>query len=230
MNMKICKLPVTMLLIFAMILTTACESNNSDDIRDVEINVAIPYLPDGVEFDGITLKFEGEGETVGIDVEIERAGWYVLLPTLDSWLTFNRHGSRVYLTATGNISGMPRVSRVDFAYGETVKRIAVEQDYLRLISFPRGDEVIVSAGQASISFAIRTNVAQENLTVSVTEPENVYWINPISVTNNAVIFGIAHNPSPIDARQATITVSGEGTSASFSVIQRPMSVADIPEE
>jgi len=239
--MKICKLSVAVLLVLATILTTGCDKNTSKGGDTTELNFVVADLPDKVDFDGTTLRFEGAGDTVSITIELGKNGvsiepntagrlYYVLIPTNDSWLTFVRDGSKVHLTAAENRSGMPRVSKVRFAYEETVKQIDVLQNYLRLISFPEGEELVVSAIRADVAFAMITNIAQENLTVSVTEPENAYWINPIAVSNNQVTFTVAHNLSPIDARQATITVSGEGTSASFVVRQKAMSVTDIPVE
>ncbi|MCL2416500.1 MAG: hypothetical protein FWD02_01005 [Bacteroidales bacterium] len=220
--MKICKFPVALLLIFAMVLTTACESSDSDT-RGVELNVAIPVLPDGVEFDGTTLKFEGSGNTVGIDVELQARGrWYALVPTLDDWVTFEHVGNKVLLRVAGNYSGVSRTSRIDFAYQETVKRIYIQQNYVRFISFPAGDTLIIGAGRANTTFPMRTTVAQENLSISVTGPENVYWINPIMVNRNEVTFSTAPNPSLIDSRFATITISGEGASASFELVQKPI--------
>jgi len=228
--MKICKLPIAMLLTFAMVLTTACESSDSDT-GTVELNIVISDLPEDVEFDGTTLKFEGSGSVVGIDVELQATGrWYVLIPTNDDWLYFERLGNNVHLIAAANYSGIPRISRVDFAYRTTVKRILVEQDYLRLISFPMGDTLFVGASHANVAFPIRTTVAQENLSVKVTDPESAYWINPIAVNSREVVFTISYNTSPIDARRATITVSGEEVSASFDVVQKPISISDIPEE
>jgi hypothetical protein len=226
--MKIIKSPIAILLVFAIITIVGCE-READKIS-AEFNVTITDLPNNVEFDGAILRFEGEGETVGFDVELSTVGrLYVLLPTNDPWLTFVRQGNHVLLTAAENRSGIPRSSNIRFAFEEIIKRIEVYQDYLRLISFPEGYELTVNANQANVTFAMSTNIAQANLTAKVTEPENAYWINPIAVTNNAVTFTVARNSSPIDARQATITVTGEGVSNSFVVKQKPMSVTDIPE-
>ena len=227
--MKICKFLIATLLIFAITLTTGCEGEDTTTSA-VELNVSVTDLPEEVTYDGTTLRFEGGGQTVGFSVDFEGTGaWFVLLPTNDNWLTFVRVGTHVRVTVARNYSGMSRSSRVNFAYGDKVKHIEIVQDYLRLITFPEGDELNVSANRADVTFAIRTNVSQENLSVKVTEPENAYWINPIVVNSDKVSLTVARNPSPIDARWAIVTVFGEGTSSSFMVIQEPMSVTDLLE-
>jgi len=178
-----------------------------------------------VTFDGNTLSFGCERQTISIDVTTEANGgkWNAYCPSNDVWCSFSLRGGKMILTVALNNTSVIRSTWIEFVLGENKQRINVEQDYQRVLFFPRGNSITAAAAPHKETIPLVTNIAAANLSASVTAPAGCDWVTGLAVTPTALTFNILRNLSFTETRPVTITVSGEGLSASIVVTQKALS-------
>ena len=175
-------------------------------------------------FDGNTLNFGPELQTIAINIDTEtHAGkWNAICPIEDLWCSFSNRGNQLMVTVTLNNTGAVRSTWIEFSIGDNVQRINVNQDYLRLLSFST-DAITVAASRHDEYIPLLTNIAPEKLSASITNPVGCDWISGISVSSIGLSFTIQRNGSLTDMRSATITVTGDGETASLVITQNVIS-------
>ncbi len=187
-----------------------------------EINEDFTITSEDVQFDGNTLSFKGERKTLLLDVATEEAAgkWEAYSPTDDRWIYLYQQDGSLAVTVEGNNTDAPRSSWIEIALGSNSRRIVVEQDYIRILNFLTDDLVQERASQHVVTLPIETNILTENLSVAVTSPADCDWITNLAVNADAsaVTFTILQNPDE-DSRPATISLSGEGRTATLTVVQ-----------
>ncbi len=207
----------------ATLLLAAALTDCKDDEGDFNDTFAISS--DAVQFDGNTLAFGPDRLTVVIEGATETATgkWNAICPTEDVWCSFSRRGGELAVTVSLNDTNEPRSTWIEFSLGDNTRRIAVNQEYLRTLSFPGGNTATEGANAHAVSIPLQTNVAAANLSASVTDPASCDWITNLAVSATAVTFNLLRNPSASSTRPATITVQGEGKTASVRVTQNALS-------
>lgn len=207
----------------AMLLMVIAFTGCRED--DPEFNENFTISSPEVSFSGNTLTFGGERRTVVLDIatEASEGKWKAHCPTDDIWCSFMPDGGTLILTVAENNTHVIRESWIEFVLGNNKKRIIVVQDYLRVLTIPGSSSVTVGATPHREIIPLVTNIAPNQLSASVTNPPNCDWISELVASTTALTFQIARNPSFDNTRDATITVSGEGQTASIVIRQNALS-------
>ena len=187
--------------------------------EDLSFNDTFTLSSDAVEFDGNTLTFDPERQTVAIDITTESASgkWNAICPIEDLWCSIVRSGNKLMVTASLNNTGKIRSTWIEFSLDDNVKRIDVNQDYLRILSLP-SSSVTIGAARHGEMISLTTNIALNKLTASL-NPTNCDWIDNIVITATELTFNVLRNPSSSDTRTATITITGDGASVSLVAVR-----------
>ena len=178
-----------------------------------------------VAFNGNTLTFEAERQTITIDVTTESndGKWNAFCPSDDVWCSFSLRGGQMILTVALNNTNAIRSTWIEFSLGDNRQRIDVVQNYQRVLTFPGGNSTVVGASRHNETISLTTNIASTNLSASVTLPADCDWISDLVISTTALTFEISRNPSYTDTRSATISVTGDGKTTLLVVTQNALS-------
>ena len=209
--MSIRIIPIVALLMAAAI--TGCKEEDTSFSSDFSLS------SEDVVFDGNNLSLGCQHQTIAIKMEMETVEkWNAICALEDLWCSVERSGNKLLVTVTQNNIGEIRSTWIEFSIGDNIQRINVNQDYLRILSFA-DIGITVGAARHDEYLSLTTNIAIEMLSARISEPANCDWITGIAVNTTALTFHILRNPSTSETRTATITVTGDGASASIVVTQ-----------
>ncbi len=184
---------------------------------------------ESAQFDGNTLSFGAEKQAATVEVTSESGSgkWKIRASLEDVWCTFSTKGGVLMVAVEQNNTDELRTSWVDVEMDGSTQRIAIRQEYLRRLSFvTREPEEILAAEAMDISLPLSTNIASENLSVSVS-PADCDWITNLQVSAAAVTFTTLANETAF-GRPATLTVEGDGLIASLDLLQFQSAEAGYP--
>lgn len=159
-----------------------------------------------------------QNATIEISTKTSTNKWTAICPTNDLWLTYSIKSSTLSITVDNNESNDSRSSYVTVILGDNHKKIAIRQDYNRVLKFS-SDTISLGASKGNYIIPFTTNIDNSNLSVSHTSD----WISNASVSDNQLILSISRNSSISDVRKCSVTVEGDGLSVTLLIIQNPMS-------
>ena len=157
-----------------------------------------------------------------ISAEITGTDPVVASPTADSWITPYINEGKLYVRVEMNEGDAERTSHVDLIAAGTKARLSIRQDFIRTLSFVSTNNN-VDASDGTYRIPVATNIAPEDITVTVTEGD---WITSASVVDGFVVIQAEANPSGTDERvarikiDATITDDKTGNTTEYSTVTR----------
>ena len=203
-----------------MFLTVVIINGCKDESEQSGSNITLSS--DSSQFDGHTISFSPEFETVVINVSAD-GEWVAISPSIDEWCSFSQQKGKLIVTVMENSTDFRRSSHIDFLIGGSKRRIEVLQDCERVLIFAAGTITAVGPAGATMSLPVQTNIAAELLSVTVIDPPDCDWISTPVFVNGAVSFTISENPSATAAREVTIQLSGEDKTTTITLVQKALS-------
>jgi uncharacterized protein (TIGR02145 family) len=176
-----------------------------------------------ISSDKLTLNFEKKSIEIDVTPQDPKGKWYVDIPAEDSWLSYSYKGNKLTLTIYPNDqTDKVRSSWIEFSLGDNVRRIVVEQDYLRKLAFTGTEMSVGASADDNLSLPYTGNIALEELDVT-TSPADVAWISNLTIADGAVTGTLQRNPSYDDSRSVDITLSAGEMKTTLSLTQNQLS-------